>query len=151
MGTGPTPPPQRPPDPPDEKTAPLLKPPKKEDNPVKKRRQPRKKTVIQSNKITSMFVPIKKNIESDLSLDNTDRSCNTSARAEMDQQRCVSESDGQTQDSIEPVKINVFSRQISPGKPDLAAISTNQKLSLNKLNPGIPANLASDCDQINAS
>ena len=68
-----------------------------------------------------------------------------------DQQRCISESDGQTQDSIEPVKINDFSHQKLPGKPDLATISTNQKLSLNKLNTGIPANLASDCDQINAS
>ena len=152
VGTGPTPSPQRPPDPPERKTAPLLKPPKKEDNPVKKR-QPRVKTVIQSNKITSMFVPItkiSKTKDSNLSQDNTDRSCSTTARAKMDQQRCISESDGQTQDSIEPVKVNVFSCQKLPGKPDLATMS-NQKLSLNELNTGIPANLASDCDQNNAS
>ena len=93
---------------------------------------------------------ITKTKDSNLSQDNTDRSCSTSARAKMDQQRCISESDGQTQDSIEPVKVNVFSCQKLPGKPDLATMS-NQKLSLNELNTGIPANLNSDCDQNNAS
>ena len=156
VGTGPTPSPERPPDPPERKTVSLLKPPKKEDNPVKKR-QPREKTVIQSNKITSMFAPITKiakitkTKDNNLSQDNKDRSCSTSTRAEMDQQRCKIKSNGQTQDSIEPAKVDIFSRQKLPGKPDLATISTNQKLSLNKLNTGIPANLASDCDPNNAS
>ena len=98
-----------------------------------------------------MFVPITKIKDSDLSQDNTDKSCSTSTLAEMDQQRCISESDGQTQDSIEPVKVNVFSCQKLPGKPDLATMSANQKLSLNELNTGIPANLASDRDPNNAS
>ena len=148
------PPPHKPPDPPEAKKVPLLKHPKKEDNPVKKRRQPQKKTNVQSNKITSMFVPVSKNQDNNLS--QVVR-CNPSARAVKDQQkpvqRCESESDGQTQDSLEPGKVNniFLSNQALPGKPDLAVKPSKQKLSLSELNTGIPANLVSNLDQINAS